>query len=402
MPGLPITPRFSPGSLSYGITPYLHGVPHTETLATTSDCQNIIQPVPFLSTPEPTVIPLISHGSSRKRKNKENISINDTPDPPPKRRKSPKSIAQKLEIVFSTITNDASWTFSEFLYHVFQWQDENGKEISRSRSHAHCVQRFLGGTSLHTPGQIIELWMTSKDGRIGRDVDAFSTSTPYTEIKSVRACLTSFAAQTVRKEVIREAESAVHPTSGLHTSISSKAGERKPQWTDIGVTTVPDVSEVIKRHQPLTWSLIASIAARKQRSHNGNVAVRKRRPVEGVSVSAVISEQTLTRSCFIRYAHMRLPPSISPAIARPISSQLREAFCTLPSLLRLRCLATSVALGTCRLTAPSTIHLVVSRIRKLQELRRRVAIPQSGELSDLIMCKTTYYSEICALAANIQ
>jgi hypothetical protein len=216
MPGLPSTPRFSSGSLSYGITPYHHGVPHTETLASISDYRNVIQPVAFLIPPEPTAIPPISRASSRKRKNKENISINDTLDPPPKRRKSPKSIEQKLDIVLSAITTDASWTFSEFLYHVFRWQDENGKEISRNRSHAHCVQRFLGGTSLHTPGQIIELWMTSKDGRIGRDVDAFSTSTPYTKIKSVRACLTSFAAQTVRKEVIREAESAAHPTSSSY------------------------------------------------------------------------------------------------------------------------------------------------------------------------------------------
>jgi hypothetical protein len=108
------------------------------------------------------------------------------------------------------------------------------------------------------------------------------------------------------------------------------------------------------------WSLMISIATRRPRTRNGNVAVRKRRPVEGVSlVSAEISVETLTRSHFVRYAHMRLPPSISPAITRPISSQLREVFCTLLCLLRLRCLATSAELGTCHRTARSTIHSVV-------------------------------------------
>jgi hypothetical protein len=72
-----------------------------------------------------------------KKKNKENVSINDTLDPPLKRKKSPKSIEQKLDIVLSAITTDTSWTFSEFLYHVPRRQDENRKEISRNHLHAH-------------------------------------------------------------------------------------------------------------------------------------------------------------------------------------------------------------------------------------------------------------------------
>jgi hypothetical protein len=129
------------------------------------DHRNTVQPVAFLCTPIPTTKTPTSHGTSQKRKDKDIFSVNETPDPPPKRRKSPKSIAQKLEVVLLAINKDASWTFSKFLYHVFWWRDENGMEISRNCSHAHCVQRFLGGTSLHTPGQIIKSWVTSKDGR---------------------------------------------------------------------------------------------------------------------------------------------------------------------------------------------------------------------------------------------
>ena len=44
----------------------------------------------------------------------------------PKKQKSPSSLQQKIAIVLSVIRNDASWSFSEFLFHVFQDKDEYG------------------------------------------------------------------------------------------------------------------------------------------------------------------------------------------------------------------------------------------------------------------------------------
>jgi hypothetical protein len=66
----------------------------------------------------------------------------------------------------------------------------------------------------------------------------FSTTMPYTEISSIRLCLTSFAVQVVERRL---------------------------------------------EHQSLTWHYLTKITARKPRVRNGAVLVRKRRPVDTVS-----------------------------------------------------------------------------------------------------------------------
>src|SRR6202051_3335045 len=74
----------------------------------------------------------------------------------------------------------------------------------------------------------------------------YSMTTLFKDIKAVWPCLTSFAVQVVRKEMIHEAEHAVQPSSGLHASVNSKTASQKTEWVDIRATTVPFVTDILK------------------------------------------------------------------------------------------------------------------------------------------------------------
>jgi hypothetical protein len=111
----------------------------------------------------------------------------------------------------------------------------------------------------------------------------YSTTVPYTEIKPVRPCLTSFTVQIVERRLVQEAINAVKPSSGLHAVASRKSALKKAEWVDVGATTAPEVSGVLRNLQPLTWYYLTQIATRKPRVRGGIVQVRKRRPVEVVS-----------------------------------------------------------------------------------------------------------------------
>lgn len=97
----------------------------------------------------------------------------------------------------------------------------------------------------------------------------YSTTLNFVEIGPVRAALTSFAAQTVRDEMVREVEDVVKPTSGLHVSIKTKALTKQVEWQDIGAATVSNVAEIIRKHQPLTWCVVMAIAGRKSHVRKG-------------------------------------------------------------------------------------------------------------------------------------
>jgi len=63
------------------------------------------------------------------------------------------------------------------------------------------AQHFLQGTGKYTVGMILECWLKSADGHYSNGsfvMDLmYSTSTLYTEIRTVHTALTSFAVQGV-------------------------------------------------------------------------------------------------------------------------------------------------------------------------------------------------------------
>jgi len=91
----------------------------------------------------------------------------------PKKQKSPSLPQQKIAIVLSAIRNDASWSFSEFLFHVFLDKDQDGQIIECKQSHGNTVQAFLSGRSKHSPGEILDIWWNHRDGCLDWEKSSF-------------------------------------------------------------------------------------------------------------------------------------------------------------------------------------------------------------------------------------
>jgi hypothetical protein len=144
------------------------------------------------------------------------------------------------------------------------------------------VSIFLAGRANKTVTDIISAWMSHPDGRIpahSPNSDLMhSTTVPYTDIRPVRAALTSFSTQTIGKKVAREAESVVKLDSGLHVSIGKKYPETKLRREDFGEGTIPRVQAVIEEKQRVTLYLCNKIAMRRPRKRDGIVIERKTRP----------------------------------------------------------------------------------------------------------------------------
>jgi len=110
----------------------------------------------------------------------------------------------------------------------------------------------------------------------------YSPSTPFIDIRPAWPAITSFAVQLVQKKLTQERMVAVRLSNGLYASTSAKSVEKGVSWDDIGLTTVADVTEVLKKHQPLTWHYLIELTAPKARKRRGQVIVWKYRPPEVV------------------------------------------------------------------------------------------------------------------------
>ncbi|KAJ7573714.1 hypothetical protein C8J56DRAFT_1008216 [Mycena floridula] len=178
-----------------------------------------------------------------------------------------------LTKIFGAI-HDLNWSLGDFLFHAFRWQEAPGKLVSQSHSVTTTVQKFLSGNSTHYPAEIIEGWISCKDSRVDEfkddnGTDMYSTTKPYTEIRPIWQCLTSFAAQMCQEKLRREARKAVD------------------DWADIGASTASTTAEILKHHQPLAFHFMSVIAGQAEPDANGVIAPRKRRPIEMVITHAL-------------------------------------------------------------------------------------------------------------------
>jgi hypothetical protein len=277
-------------------------LPSLAALSPSQHYQNLVYSAatPAFTTHENIQIPpsYISGNGSLKRKlhDKENESprkraalsskLHAPAESAPKRNYAPRRTnQQKLESILEAIHN-LNWTLADFLYYAFRTTDEGGNKIHRTHQHAKLTSHFLRGHGKFTPAQIIDAWFCTPDGRIASnspDMDLmYSTATPYTEIKPIRAALTSFAAQVVGKKLVSEVKKAVDVKSGLHATAKKQYGQ-KVEWSDIGAATASNVAKIFKQHQPLTWHYMVTIAQgpsrknRRKKADNDN-----RRPAEMV------------------------------------------------------------------------------------------------------------------------
>ncbi|KAL1687063.1 hypothetical protein GGG16DRAFT_128226 [Schizophyllum commune] len=161
---------------------------------------------------------------------------------------------QKLDLFFWFLEHILDWTYGELLYNSGHGSG-NGMA---SDTQYHKVSRFFAGQLdiNHCPSRILEMWFSHAYGAGHSDPDHLYALEPrYTDMRDMRASLTSFAAQAVAQKLEREAEVAIQRESGLCVALGEK----------------------------------------KARSREGVVPVRKRRPVENVATN-VISTMLFSRS----------------------------------------------------------------------------------------------------------
>ncbi|KAJ7195667.1 hypothetical protein GGX14DRAFT_674736 [Mycena pura] len=247
-----------------------------------SQADENVAPGSFSSSPP--LAPRTSQGSAKRSKpNPIPLQTGTTPA----KRKSPRTDAQKIDIILTSI-QDQGWSLSCFLY--------NGAEIHRSSTHAQMVSIFLAGRGKKTVANVITEWMSHPDGRIpttspNSDL-MYSTTVLFTDIGPVRAALTTFSTQTIGKKVADEAESAVKLGNGLHVHIGKKPSKHPGTdvcHDDFGESTIPRVQSVIEKDQAVTLYLFKNIAMRKPRTRGGVVIERRSRPADSVITHAIAS-----------------------------------------------------------------------------------------------------------------
>lgn len=203
--------------------------------------------------------------------------------PKPKRR-SPRTPTQKLDQFFDFLDKDLDWSYGMLLYHVSRLEDEKGQPVHRSHKHAAVISKFYRGQSTFTPADLLFAFLRTPDGIPQTDEEKaqmYSLDTPYTEIKLVRPAITSFAVQTTYAKLVKERNTAVKPTSGLHTSRTKRTIAAGNEYEQISAKMLRDVVTTLKTHQALTYEILVRLAEPKVR--NGVVAIRTVRPPHQVS-----------------------------------------------------------------------------------------------------------------------
>lgn len=244
-------------------------------------------PAPSLlqSTPKP------SQCSKKRNSDKENL--NDSRAPKRHTLKSALNITQKLALFYGFLDTDLGWTYGELLHHTFldftglpdAPKMNLGIKMASRKQMAATMQHFFNGHRTYTPLGIVSNWLRHPYGCHQRDSpDMYSMTVSYLDIKPIRPMLTSFAAQTVSKWLISEAENAIKPVNGLCVSFLADGDQNTElAWMDIGAATIERAQETVQAIQPLTWALIIKIATHPPQIENGVRVIRQKRPADIVS-----------------------------------------------------------------------------------------------------------------------
>lgn len=171
---------------------------------------------------------------------------------------------------------------------MFEMKDDKGKEFKPDMMHTQMVSKFLNGETKHNVGSLLETWLKcplSKPSRSHGDARMeYSPDAHYQSIGHAFSALTAFAAQLVKKEIVREANRTARKDGGLHT-FASRAGSssagtngESEKIVQVGAQIFPNATEIFKNRMPLTWSLALSLAAADE-----SAITRERRPPHVVS-----------------------------------------------------------------------------------------------------------------------
>ena len=208
-------------------------------------------------------------------KSADSTSSTEFDEPDPKRTKiidSELPVSEKLNKVFD-LFETLGWRTDVFLHHFFV------KDKRSPRSHRHAVfhERVLNGKGEFLIAELLEAWWATTDQDDDSDT-MYSVTTPYTGMRGLRSALSSFAAQIIEVRLLQEAQVAVHETSGLHASVTSKTEDGLVKWTDLGAALMTKTQTTLQTYQPLTFHYMRAIAEPKPRKRKGEIAVRNYRP----------------------------------------------------------------------------------------------------------------------------
>ncbi|TFY80848.1 hypothetical protein EWM64_g3165 [Hericium alpestre] len=224
--------------------------------------------------------------------------MNSAPDHEDGAKRHYRTISTKMDIILGAVHN-VNWSLGDFLHYLSEERLKNkrGKDEPRSQSYVRALTRFLRGEDKHHPIHIIEAWFRHSYGRPQKEEsDAmYSIDLPAHDIKGAHAAISSFAAQLVAKQLVREEENVVKPSSGLHVIAQSKTGKHALDWSWLGPKLFDDVAAILQDHQPLAWHFLLQMASRPPWKQDGEVLTRENRPVSPI-VTDVLSRIAYSRS----------------------------------------------------------------------------------------------------------
>lgn len=206
----------------------------------------------------------------------------------------PTTESEKLLLVLDLIRR-CGWKLGEFLLALFAPPPVKGKGATgRLPEHSLRVQKFLNGEARVGVGAILRAWTEHRDSRGKGEAGVLSLERPYDEgSRSACAALNAYAVWVVVREMEKEMRAVTASDAGLHVLEPARAGEPQKlwvKWEDFGENTVNDVSTIMQKFQPLTWTLWMHIATPKK-GEEGKTSDREKRPP--AIVSHLLSVRTI-------------------------------------------------------------------------------------------------------------
>ncbi|KAJ7572432.1 hypothetical protein C8J56DRAFT_807505 [Mycena floridula] len=124
------------------------------------------------------------------------------------------------------------------------------------------VLKFLTGETTYRVSHILNYWMESSDGlpsQSNRERDLmFALEPDSNKILAARSAITSFAAQIVKRELVKTAKKMASKSGGLHTYTTSKAKVLIPEDS---VSTFSECQKLFEEGMPLAWQYAMAITA---------------------------------------------------------------------------------------------------------------------------------------------
>lgn len=205
-------------------------------------------------------------------------------------KRSWRTAKQKTEEILDLL-KEFNWSLGDLFDSLFLMPDVNGKPFNPSSRHCQVVAKFLSGETRIGVSEVLQSWIHSSYGLPPGDHSEreflYSTEVGYLNIRYARPAMTSFSAQLIQKQLVREAQKTVKKDGGLHT-FTSNSNEIVSQC-HLGSEIFPKVMNIFQTSMPLTWKCLLALAR-----SNETPATKARRPSEFVSYYVVDKDRTLT------------------------------------------------------------------------------------------------------------